>query len=121
MFLDGSTELIVLRGMQDCFRAHPETYGSELEDDEDEVEEELRAREQASTPAEKSSEMETSPLQAAPAPSPKSSKIGTEVNNKEPEKNAEPHRDSASTAAAETTKSGDEGGDLIPKSAHDAS
>jgi len=32
--------------MQDCFRAHPEEYGPELEDDEAEVEEELRAREE---------------------------------------------------------------------------
>lgn len=28
--------------MQDCFRQHPEMYGSELEDDEDEVEEAIR-------------------------------------------------------------------------------
>ena len=29
--------------MQDCFRLHPEMYGSELEDDEDEVEEGFQA------------------------------------------------------------------------------
>lgn len=28
--------------MQDCFRQHPEMYGSELEDDEEEVEEAIR-------------------------------------------------------------------------------
>lgn len=33
--------------MQDCFRAHPEMYGSELEDDEEEVEAEIRAQEDA--------------------------------------------------------------------------
>src|SRR4051812_10958658 len=38
-------ELIVSRGMQDCFRLHPEIYASEL--DEEEVEEELREREEA--------------------------------------------------------------------------
>lgn len=32
--------------MQDCFRAHPEIYGAELEDDEEDVEEELMAREE---------------------------------------------------------------------------
>ncbi|KAI9733804.1 MAG: Oxidoreductase [Claussenomyces sp. TS43310] len=31
------------KGMQDCFRQHPEMYGSELEDDEDELEEEIRS------------------------------------------------------------------------------
>ncbi|KAH8809156.1 hypothetical protein F5884DRAFT_901288 [Xylogone sp. PMI_703] len=33
------------KGMQDCFRLHPEMYGSELEDDEEEVEAALHARE----------------------------------------------------------------------------
>jgi intermembrane space import and assembly protein 40 len=36
--------------MQDCFRQHPDMYGSELEDDEDEVEEELQARGATQTP-----------------------------------------------------------------------
>lgn len=31
--------------MQDCFRLHPDIYGAELEDDENEVEAELHARE----------------------------------------------------------------------------
>lgn len=38
------------RGMQDCFRQHPDMYGSELEDDEDELEEELRAETSPSSP-----------------------------------------------------------------------
>lgn len=29
--------LTFTRGMQDCFRAHPDVYGSELEDDEDDA------------------------------------------------------------------------------------
>ena len=33
--------------MQDCFRAHPEIYATELEEEEEEIEEELRAREAA--------------------------------------------------------------------------
>jgi len=36
---------MVVRAMQTCFRAHPEMYGSELEDDEDELEDEIRAQE----------------------------------------------------------------------------
>lgn len=39
------------RGMQDCFRAHPEMYGSELEDDEEELEAEIRAQEAAKAEA----------------------------------------------------------------------
>jgi intermembrane space import and assembly protein 40 len=35
--------------MQDCFRQHPDMYGAELEYDEDELEDELRAREAASS------------------------------------------------------------------------
>ncbi len=30
--------------MQDCFRAHPDVYGAELEDEEDEIDEELKAQ-----------------------------------------------------------------------------
>ena len=37
--------------MQDCFRAHPEMYGSELEDEEEEVEAEIRAQEDAKAAA----------------------------------------------------------------------
>lgn len=37
--------------MQDCFRAHPEMYGSELEDDEEEIEAEIRAHEDAKAAA----------------------------------------------------------------------
>jgi len=32
------------KGMQDCFRAHPDVYGAELEDEEEEIDEELRAQ-----------------------------------------------------------------------------
>jgi intermembrane space import and assembly protein 40 len=121
VLLDGSTELIDLRGMQDCFRAHPEMYGSELEDDEEEVEEELRAREQASVSEKTSTDSEPAPIQAAPKTSQEPSRVGTEVNTVEPKENKEPYRESANTTSPEATKSGDEGGDLVPKSAHDAS
>jgi intermembrane space import and assembly protein 40 len=53
--------------MQDCFRQHPEMYGSELADDEDEVEEELRAdaaAEEAERPAESAPSAETAASQA---------------------------------------------------------
>lgn len=37
--------------MQDCFRAHPEMYGAELEDEEEEIEAEIRAQEAAKAEA----------------------------------------------------------------------
>ena len=89
-------------------------YGAELEDDEDEVEEELRAREAApasgdeapqSTPAPKTS---PEPVKEAPP--------ATEQKESIPEQ----HRDSSKTTAGELHKPGDEGGELLPKAAHDA-
>jgi intermembrane space import and assembly protein 40 len=121
MLLDGGTELIDLRGMQDCFRANPEHYGAELEDEEDEVEEELRARQQNDAGEETSTESKSTTLQIAPESSPEPSKVDTEVNTKETEENNEPYRDSANTNNLTKTMSGDEGGELVPKSFHDAS
>lgn len=47
--------------MQDCFRAHPEVYASELEDDEAEIEAELARRDEEGTEA-----TEATPSEAAP-------------------------------------------------------
>ncbi|KAH6676291.1 hypothetical protein B0J14DRAFT_585219 [Halenospora varia] len=107
------------KGMQDCFRQHPEMYGAELEDDEAEVEEELKAREQALVSGEESapqsypqptvqSKVEPVKEEAAPAPV-------------EKKPNVEAHRDSQDTKPREVQKAGEEGGDLIPKATHDAS
>lgn len=114
--------------MQDCFRAHPEMYASELEDDDAEVEEELRAREAAKGSDEGSSERSKSLAQEAPEskkPKEKSSgpltpttQIDTESNSKPTE---EKHRDSQSSNTPEFTPNvGDEGGKLVPRAAHDA-
>ncbi|KUJ16487.1 uncharacterized protein LY89DRAFT_84684 [Mollisia scopiformis] len=105
------------KGMQDCFRLHPEMYGSELEDDEDEVEEEIRAQKSerdtkagASTPSKPKETTESVPTpttEATPQPT-------------EPKKTVEEsHRDSLSTTA-ETVQASDEGRELLPKAAHDA-
>ena len=101
--------------MQDCFRAHPETYGSELEDDEDEVEQELLARETAQ-PA-KETPVEESASKAASAPSTESK---SETQKPEYKEETEHHRDSQHTAPGTAQAKGDEGGELLPKSIHDA-
>lgn|ERR1700683_5195213 len=100
--------------MQDCFRQHPEMYGSELEDDEDEVEEEIRAQESEKASSEASAK-------STPESALESSKEA--LSPPAQEKKATPdasHRDSQSTTAAETQKAGGEGGDLVPKASYDA-
>lgn len=59
--------------MQDCFRQHPEMYGSELEDDEDEVEEEIRgqiAAKETEAPVESEISSPESSEPAEPKPKP---------------------------------------------------
>jgi len=94
------------KGMQDCFRQHPEMYGSELEDDEEELEEELRAQEVAKT-----SEKPLTP------------EVSAEPSKLPPEGSKPVKRESVQ----ENTKlsvgelnGGDEGGNLVPKEVHDA-
>lgn len=102
-------------------------YASELEDDEAEVEEELRAREAAKGSEEGTSEPSEPSTQKAPvskSPEEKSTKPSTPSTEKETESKSRPteekHRDSRSTTTPESTKySGDEGGELVPRAAHD--
>ena len=95
-------------------------YGSELEDDEEEVEQELQAREQAKgDEGEAEGEKNTSaPAPSAQEKSQEPSEVGTEEVKKE---NTEPYRDSEGTKPFEMTKAGEEGAELVPKAAHDAS
>ena len=105
------TRLIGFRGMQDCFRLHPEMYASELEDEEDEIEEELRARE-ASPPVEESLSSESAKV-STPSQSP-----ATEATESKPVE--QPHRESSSTIPEKVHKVGDEGEELLPKATQDA-
>lgn len=100
--------------MQDCFRQHPEMYGSELEDDEEEIEEEIRAQEAA-----KSGEA-TAKSTAEPIPQPSEETPSQPAEQKKVVVEA-PHRDSQSTTLEGAQKAGDEGGELVPKAAFDAS
>ncbi|KAE8451731.1 hypothetical protein EG329_003188 [Mollisiaceae sp. DMI_Dod_QoI] len=105
------------KGMQDCFRLHPEMYGSELEDDEDEVEEEIRAQQSA-----KDGDAPTAtatPKQSTEAePKPATEATSQPAETKKPAE--ESHRDSSATSSESAQKGGDEGGELLPKAAHDA-
>jgi len=99
----------VFRAMQDCFRQHPEMYGSELEDDEDDVEQELYAREGASGDAASQQPSELSH---------KTSKVSPLAA--EESRPAEARGDSKSTIAV-SSQPGDTGGELLPKATDDAS
>lgn len=106
-------QLTNIRGMQDCFRQHPETYASEFEDDEEELEEELRARQAVS------------PDDASPSPSSETTKTPEPSQKDAPEAAKslpveQPHRDSSNASAGEVKISGDEGVKLLPKAVHDA-
>ena len=76
-------ELTRNRGMQDCFRQHPEMYASELEDDEDEVEEELRARENAKSENLSEKEVSEQTSKVAPAEPTKVPEVPANTSPKE--------------------------------------
>ncbi|CZR64795.1 related to rabbit histidine-rich calcium-binding protein [Phialocephala subalpina] len=109
------------KGMQDCFRQHPEMYGSELEDDEEEVEQEIRAQQ-----AGKEGEAPDTPPATPKETTESVSKPATDSTDATSEsikpKNPveESHIDSSATTSEDSQKAGDEGGELLPKSAHDA-
>ncbi|KAL3423944.1 mitochondrial intermembrane space import and assembly protein 40 [Phlyctema vagabunda] len=88
------------KGMQDCFREHPEVYGSELE--EDEVEEELQARDEARA-SEESAVPQTS-LNVTP-----------EQNTVTEE---EVHRDTRSAKEPVSASKDEEASHLVPSTTH---
>ncbi|PVH76772.1 hypothetical protein DL98DRAFT_517763 [Cadophora sp. DSE1049] len=118
------------KGMQDCFRLHPEMYGSELEDGEDEVEEELRARESAAASGdEKDTSERTQQVSDKPTPPPTEEKKPAQPTEQKQQGQPsgekklveEPHRDTSKATAESVGKpQGDEGGELVPKASHDA-
>jgi mitochondrial intermembrane space import and assembly protein 40 len=114
------------RGMQDCFRLHPELYGSELEDEEDEIEQELLAREKESSGT---AEDETSvPVTESMVPvtqnssqldEPKTSSRENS-NSKQPKQLGTAQADDSTQASSDSQTSSEKDGELIPKAAHDA-
>ncbi|CAG8949222.1 hypothetical protein HYFRA_00004846 [Hymenoscyphus fraxineus] len=94
------------KGMQDCFRAHPEMYGPELEDEEDEVEDELRAREQASANGSESEALTPTTIRETP----KSTQEAPGTATKAAKENKR----------VEAPKSADAHKETVPKAAHDA-
>ncbi|KAM3086237.1 Oxidoreductase [Clarireedia jacksonii] len=122
------------KGMQDCFREHPEIYASELEDDEEEVEQELRAREMANQGEERSAEPQTpntskaiespsKPVEPVSSPAKPVSEPAVEKHQDSREvapKEQEHFRDSQNAKTATVDHAGDEGEELLPRAAFDA-
>ncbi|EKD18298.1 CHCH domain-containing protein [Drepanopeziza brunnea f. sp. 'multigermtubi' MB_m1] len=89
------------KGMQDCFRKHPEEYGSEMEDDEDEVEEEIRARESIAESGEEPSKSPSTQASENSAAQPAEGKKPAVAKQAEQNKPAEEsHHDSGKLTAA---------------------
>jgi intermembrane space import and assembly protein 40 len=112
--------------MQDCFRLHPELYGSELEDEEDEIEEELLAREKESSGQPKG---ETSvPVTEATAPVTQKTSRPDELvtasregpNGKQPKEASTAQTDDITQDSSDAQASSEKYDELIPKAAHDA-
>jgi intermembrane space import and assembly protein 40 len=114
------------RGMQDCFRQHPEMYGSELEDDEDELEDELLARENAPSGdgenAPPSPSTQSAPPVAQKTTDPSEPKRVSEESPHDSQraKPASTQTDDNSKEDADSQTSGEKDDELIPKAAHDA-
>lgn len=108
--------------MQDCFRQHPEMYGAELEDDEEEVEEELRAREASPAPGDEppQSAPKASPEPPKEAPAPVSAPSAKEQKKAIPEIHGDTAEETVGEPQKSREKSGDEDSQLVPKAAHDA-
>lgn len=141
-----SNQIDKFRGMQDCFRQHPEMYGSELEDEEEEVEAELRSRDGSRS---SSDPEDTNPAAEGAGKSLGLPAVNTQKTNDESdqhippathdasssntpsstpmklpgeplkEKSTELDQSAISTAGDNTQKAREVGGGLLPRAAHD--
>lgn len=96
------------RGMQDCFRLHPEMYASELDEEEDEMEEELRARETAQSGESGSSEEVSHEAAKSSPPSSESKEV------------EHPHRDGTGSDGQSDETAGKQADELLPRAVFDS-
>ncbi|KFY95698.1 hypothetical protein V498_03209 [Pseudogymnoascus sp. VKM F-4517 (FW-2822)] len=98
------------KGMQDCFRAHPDMYGAELEDEEEEIEAEIRAQEAAKAEARENDAAAAESQDDKVTPMKEAQDIKAAVKEKAVEKAPAPtHPETA-----------DAGEKVVPKTAYDA-
>ena len=140
------------KGMQTCFKAHPEEYGDQLDEDEEEVEQELLARESLDAGGDPAQRVTaTLKEEASPEPSSRANAETSKASNSDadalknesqsatkkpiydsvlektnsnsgpgPEATDRSKDRSTGASKADGSVAGDEGGDIIPKAAHDA-
>lgn len=97
-------------------------YGSELEGDEEELEEELRSREGIQETRDSTQSYGDEPPASTSAPVSRATNAESESKSSplQTKPAEEAHRDSSNTTAKEAQTLGDEGGELVPRAAHDA-
>ena len=106
------------RGMQDCFREHPEIYGSELEEDEDSPRDEAAP---GLDPAEGS--LPAAAMSATPEPHspPSSSLTGLSTTSEEGTSDTERARAAKQQVERDHGDAASESDEMVPKAAHNAS
>ncbi|KAI9825513.1 MAG: hypothetical protein M1819_000505 [Sarea resinae] len=116
------------KGMQDCFRLHPDVYGSELEDDEeyeDDADQVESPELGAATSSPSSSSPPSSPSTASTPPPTHGEKV-THVRSNHtpaPAEEVSAKRDRANAASRQVKEEHaplDESDELVPKAAHDS-
>ncbi|KFX89495.1 hypothetical protein V490_06981 [Pseudogymnoascus sp. VKM F-3557] len=98
------------KGMQDCFRAHPDMYGAELEDDEEELEAEIRAQEAAKAEEREGVAQAAEKTGDIVSPMKEAEDVGAAVKEKKPVETPAP----AQPEAADVVEK------VLPKTAYDA-
>ncbi|OBT47089.1 hypothetical protein VE00_03119 [Pseudogymnoascus sp. WSF 3629] len=98
------------KGMQDCFRAHPDMYGAELEDDEEELEAEIRAQEAAKAEAREGEAAAAESQDNKLTPMKEAQDVKAALKEKAEEKTPEPAHPEAGDAVEK----------VLPKTAYDA-
>lgn len=96
--------------MQDCFRAHPDMYGAELEDDEEEIEAEIRAQEAAKAEAREGDAQTAEKRDDKVSPIKEAEDVGAATKDKKP----------VDAPAPDHPESGAVVEKVLPKTAYDA-
>ena len=105
------------RGMQDCFRQHPEIYGSELEEDEDSPRDEAAP---GFDPAEGSLPAAATSATPEPHSSPSSSLTSLSATSEEGTSDTERARAAKQQVERDHGDAASESDEVVPKAAHDA-
>ncbi len=114
----GDFDADFVRGMQECFRQHPDVYGAEFDEDGEEVENEETAINTDASNGRDDKAPAPSPVLSSPdSGSPATDSVASASSRQSSEKKS----DAASSTVSRNhdDKQRDTGGDLVPKAWHD--